>query len=289
MPKKNKKLIEKKKEEMALKIGAWEKVAHPQIPGSKYWRNPDTGEASYESPAEVRFFLPEALIREASEHLSDEEMGHLEEQFNAMDLDGSGAIDVGELKLLVKTLTGDVLSDGRARGLMHEVDMDRSGQMDYDEFVLAMITMKRGKAGNAWSRLGHAIQTIERNEEVEALRQDAGLLKLGTRRQGKKRPHGHYCVCGCRAINSETQKFLKRKRKMRSIFPKLTAKQLKAQSQGGGASAAAALQHRDTIDESVYTAANLIAVQPRMADTVDVPKWSMIQCNHKRETIQYPK
>ena len=57
---------------------------------------------------------------------------------------------------------------------------------------------------------------------------------------------------------------------MRSIFPKLTAKQLKAQSQGGGASAAAALQHRDTIDESVYTAANLIAVQPRMADTVDV-------------------
>ena len=76
---------------------------------------------------------------------------------------------------------------------------------------------------------------------------------------------------------------------MRSIFPKLTAKQLKAQSQGGGASAAAALQHRDTIDESVYTAANLIAVQPRMADTVDVPKWSMIQCNHKRETIQYPK
>ncbi|KAH8051848.1 Ca2-binding protein [Aureococcus anophagefferens] len=226
VPKKNKKLIEKKKEEMALKVGAWEKVPHPQIPGSKYWRNPDTGEASYESPAEVRFFLPEALIREASEHLSDEEMGHLEEQFNAMDLDGSGAIDVGELKLLVKTLTGDVLSDGRARGLMHEVDMDRSGQMDYDEF------------------------TIERNEEVEALRQDAGLLKLGTRRQGKKRPHGHYCVCGCRAINSETQKFLKRKRKMRSIFPKLTAKQLKAQSQGGGASAAAALQHRDTIDES---------------------------------------
>ncbi|KAH8064387.1 Ca2-binding protein [Aureococcus anophagefferens] len=270
VPKKNKKLIEKKKEEMALKVGAWEKVPHPQIPGSKYWRNPDTGEASYESPAEVRFFLPEALIREASEHLSDEEMGHLEEQFNAMDLDGSGAIDVGELKLLVKTLTGDVLSDGRARGLMHEVDMDRSGQMDYDEFVLAMITMKRGKAGNAWSRLGHAIQTIERNEEVEALRQDAGLLKLGTRRQGKKRPHGHYCACGCRAINSETQKFLKRKRKMRSIFPKLTAKQLKAQSQGGGASAAA-LQHRDTIDESVYTAANLIAVQPRAADTVDVP------------------
>ena len=289
VPKKSKKLIEKKQEEMALKVGAWEKVPHPQIPGSKYWRNPDTGEASYESPAEVRFFLPEALIREASEHLSDEEMGHLEEQFNAMDLDGSGAIDVGELKLLVKTLTGDVLSDGRARGLMHEVDMDRSGQMDYDEFVLAMVTMKRGKAGNAWSRLGHAIQTIERNEEVEALRQDAGLLKLGTRRQGKKRPHGHYCVCGCRAINSETQKFLKRKRKMRSIFPKLTAKQLKAQSQGGGASAAAALQHRDTIDESVYTAANLIAVQPRMADTVDVPKWSMVQCNHKRETIQYPK
>ena len=30
---------------------------------------------------------------------------------------------------------------------MYEVDFDRSGEIDFDEFVLAMITLKKGKRG----------------------------------------------------------------------------------------------------------------------------------------------
>ena len=75
---------------------------------------------------------------------------------------------------------------------------------------------------------------------------------------------------------------LSRPRRLRSIFPRLSAKQLKAQSAGGGASAAQALASRDAIDDEKYTAANLVPFQPRMAERMEVPKWSMIQTNRKR-------
>jgi Ca2+-binding EF-hand superfamily protein len=42
-------------------------------------------------------------------------------------------------------LTGETYSDAKLRGIMYEVDFDRSGEIDFDEFVLAMITLKKGK------------------------------------------------------------------------------------------------------------------------------------------------
>ena len=105
MPKSFKKLVADKQEEMVAKVGAWEKVPHPEIPGAKYWRNPETGDASYNSPLEVRHFLPEALIQEAAEHLSESEMDSLEEQFDAIDLENDILIyeDVFELVILLRS------------------------------------------------------------------------------------------------------------------------------------------------------------------------------------------
>ena len=203
-----------------------------------------------------------------------------------MDLDNSGAVDLGELKLLIKQLTGETLTDGRAKGLMYEVDMDRSGQMDFDEFVLAMIHVKKGKGSDTFFRLANELKNVDENEDMEALRANASQVKLNERRKGKKKfPHGHYCVCGCRAITKETQQYLKKSKKMRSIFPKLSARQLRAQSQGGGASAALALDHRDAVDEQKYTAANLVPEQARMTDKAETPKWSLLQTQFKRESV----
>ena len=118
------------------------------------------------------------------------------------------------------------------------------------------------------------------------MKANASTLKLKERRKGKsKYPHGYYCVCGCRALSKETQQYLRSKKNIPSIFPRLSARQLRAQSQGGGASAALALDHRDAVDEQKYTPANLIPVQDRMGDKKEVPKWSLLQTAFKRERV----
>ncbi|KAJ1452691.1 hypothetical protein M885DRAFT_422485, partial [Pelagophyceae sp. CCMP2097] len=71
--------------------------------------------------------------------LEPHELAAAEEQFERMDLDGSGAVDAQELKVLMKGITGKTLSDGRCRGLVREIDADGSGCIDFDEFVLILV------------------------------------------------------------------------------------------------------------------------------------------------------
>ena len=49
---------------------------------------------------------------------------------------------------------------------MYEVDADNSGQMDFDEFVLAMLMIRQGKLGNTWSRLSAGLQMGHQNADI---------------------------------------------------------------------------------------------------------------------------
>jgi len=57
----------------------------------------------------------------------------LEETFNLMDSDGSGAISAGELSHLLQCV-GNALSPGDAEAMVEEADTDFSGEIEFDEF-----------------------------------------------------------------------------------------------------------------------------------------------------------
>ena len=66
VPRAQKKLVQNKEDEIHERIGAWTKVPHPEISGSTYWVNPETGETSYDTPESIKYFLPQALQEEAA-------------------------------------------------------------------------------------------------------------------------------------------------------------------------------------------------------------------------------
>ena len=57
------------------------------------------------------------------------------------------------------------------------------------------------------------------------------------------------------------------------------------QAMGGGKASQMAVQQRNNMQETKYQPANLVPDQPRMASREDVPKWSMLQVNYKREEV----
>ena len=50
VPRAHKNLVAQKEDEIHERIGAWTKVPHPEIKGSTYWVNPETGETSATRP-----------------------------------------------------------------------------------------------------------------------------------------------------------------------------------------------------------------------------------------------
>lgn len=69
-----------------------------------------------------------------SDHGSVAERLTLERAFAAFDTDGSGLLDLGELKGLTLAL-GVKMSDGELRRAMKALDEDKSGLVDKDEFI----------------------------------------------------------------------------------------------------------------------------------------------------------
>jgi len=272
------KLLALKDAELKRRFGCWEKVEHPELPGQKYWLNRETGAASYSTPDAIKFYVPEALLAEAATLLEPHELAAAEEQFERMDLDGSGAVDAQELKVLMKGITGKTLSDGRCRGLVREIDADGSGCIDFDEFVLILVALRRGLAGSAWSQIGEGMQDTDVHAHLDKMKVDADEHLLAARRSAK-RPHGYYCVCGCRAIHADV---VRERRARRSIFPKLSPQQLRRQAGGGGATAAVALATSDALSAAAYTASTLVAKQQR-ARPAEPDEWSMQQRQHKAD------
>lgn len=270
-----KSLISSKDQEIKDRFGAWRRKEHHEVPGLQYWFNVETGQACYEMPREIRFYVPDSLRDEASLFLSPDRMSTLESQFEAMDLDGSGAIDASELKLLVERVTGRTLSDGRIRGLIREVDVDRSGEVDFDEFVLILVTLHKRKSELAkWARL---IGTIDKHTIDNPKKSGDHIRREDGSRYGRK-AHGRYCVCGCRRLTQEQRRKAANRKWSKNLFPKLRESQLRKQARGGGATALAAYNDTKSLvfDNPKYNAAVLVAPQSRIKSP-DPPRWSLLQ------------
>lgn len=87
-----------------------------------------------------------ALKPELAKKPKEEELQSIKEAFNKFDKDGSGAIDLRELKSMCQTL-GKKLSDEEAAAAMQQMDQNGNMQCNFDEFLL-WYTSKPGLGGH---------------------------------------------------------------------------------------------------------------------------------------------
>merc|ERR1712010_400723 len=74
--------------------------------------------------------------------LTEEQVEECREAFEMFDIDGSGAIDVRELKAAIKALGMDVSAE-ELKKMVADVDKDGNGTIEFAEF-LSMMTAKMG-------------------------------------------------------------------------------------------------------------------------------------------------
>merc|ERR1711871_1474750 len=79
----------------------------------------------------------------AVRQLSAKEVKGLEKSFNIIDADGSNSIDEDEVFNLMKLLKMTMPKD-KLRKLVKEVDIDRSGALDFSEFLVLAAKAKEG-------------------------------------------------------------------------------------------------------------------------------------------------
>eukprot|EP00752_Nemacystus_decipiens_P005143 g4667.t1 len=182
------------------RMGNWERLVHPVV-RRPYFVNKDTGQACWNTPAEVKFFLNDKLRQDLLKTtFSEEELADLQKAFRRMDLDGNGSIDADELGLVLKSF-GEAVPPGRLKALIREVDRDGSDCVDFEEFTVMMSAVKKGKASLGWGRINKHLQGDDDRrfdglkgqfEGIKAM-QKAGTASSGyTRSAGLEgHPHGN--------------------------------------------------------------------------------------------------
>ncbi|KAI8471336.1 MAG: flagellar outer dynein arm light chain 5 [Monoraphidium minutum] len=79
--------------------------------------------------------------------LSDEEIVLCRKAFQGFDKDGSGTIDVKELKSALSSM-GQDLSDEELFVLIHDVDEDNSGEIEFSEASFCKVILKHKAAAS---------------------------------------------------------------------------------------------------------------------------------------------
>ncbi len=72
--------------------------------------------------------------RAAKPELTEDQKQELREAFELFDADKTGSIDLHELKVLMRALGFDVKKPDVIK-LVHDVDPNNSGSIDYDQFL----------------------------------------------------------------------------------------------------------------------------------------------------------
>lgn len=101
--------------------------------------------------AEIKAILREkarrrdyALLEKVKRMFSRAELLQFQQTFQSIDKDASGSIDLDELDTMFQEM-GVFLPANQLARLMEEVDVDRSGTIEFNEFLLVMKKVKEGK------------------------------------------------------------------------------------------------------------------------------------------------
>ena len=82
------------------------------------------------------------ILMSSSKPTTEDPDRELKDAFKVFDTDGSGSISRSEMKKLLKKL-GQTLSDAELDAMMDEVDTDKNGEIDFEEFKNMMVRNPR--------------------------------------------------------------------------------------------------------------------------------------------------
>ena len=80
-----------------------------------------------------------------TDHLTEEQIAEFKEAFQIFDKDGDGLITTKELGTVMRSL-GQNLSEDELKAMIEEVDTDKSGTIDFQEF-LGLMAWKMKESG----------------------------------------------------------------------------------------------------------------------------------------------
>jgi hypothetical protein len=128
-------------------------VYNPQVFGAEYGGMiQDYLQTIVENRREQNYLIRMFSAEEIEElHCSQEELESYQLTFMQLDVDCAGTLDVDELKLLM-VLMGEEMDKEEIKELLDEYDSDKSGNLDFKEFVMMM---------KGWNdRFGHGLIRI---------------------------------------------------------------------------------------------------------------------------------
>lgn len=112
------------------------------------------------------------------DNLTEDKVNEFREAFNLYDKDGDGTITISELGCIMRSL-GQTPSDAELQDLIDEIDTDKSGTIDFTEFVKMM--SKKTTHVNSESELIEAFKVFDkdRNEFITSQELRHVMTNLG--------------------------------------------------------------------------------------------------------------
>merc|ERR1711977_654680 len=107
----------------------------------------------------------------AKHGLTQDQVEEIKEAFDLFDTDGSGSIDVNELKVAMKALGMDAKSE-EIRKLINDIDSDGDGTIDFDELLKVFKLFDDDKTGTiSFKNLKRVCQELGENMTDDELKE----------------------------------------------------------------------------------------------------------------------
>merc|ERR1712212_593763 len=111
-------------------------------------------------------------VEEARESLSEEMIAEFKMAFDIFDHDGGGDINTNELGRVMKLL-GQSPGKEELDEIVAAVDVDGSGSIDFDEFLIMMVMQLNGDNFLDWEELNGALSGVSADPPIEKWEVDA--------------------------------------------------------------------------------------------------------------------
>ena len=125
--------------------------------------------------------LKKLVLLFIASRIGDNEINNLKEAFKALDKDNDGQISLEEFKDGLKQLPNVKISDEKMVEYFDSIDTDKSGKIDYTEFIAATLSKKNDLQKE---KLKEAFSMLDKNNDGKISKEDIkGILRLESKDQ----------------------------------------------------------------------------------------------------------